>query len=360
MYLVGVFGTGLMLCLLLSACVARAEAPRAYWGVYMEGVPWDMERLKHLEERLDKKVSMVHWGQPWWHCYSVCGYQRFTVMQAQFDAVRAHGAIPLLDWASWDYATRPITGQPEFALRTILRGEHDAYIRQWAADAKAWGHPFFLRFNWEMNGNWFPWSEQVNGNARGEYVRAWRHVHDIFQEVGATNVTWVWCPAALYDDDLPFEPFYPGDAYVDWVGTDIFNWAARRDLPWSSFQALFTPTYNALVELAPDKPIMIAEIASIENPAPSKLALTKARWIQDSFSETTLNAYPQLGALVWFHWNDNDPDLTWVLDSSPEALDAFAESIAPDAFAENLFADIEHTPISALHVQPRASQPQSR
>ena len=46
--------------------------------------------------------------------------------------------------------------------------------------AQEWGHPFFLRFDWEMNGFWFPWSEGVNGNKPGEFVAAWRHVHDIF------------------------------------------------------------------------------------------------------------------------------------------------------------------------------------
>ena len=76
----------------------------------------------------------------------------------------------------------------------MIAGTHDAYIREFAEDARDWGHPFFLRFNWEMNGNWFPWSEGVNGNQPGEYVAAWRHVHDIFTEVGATNATWVWCP----------------------------------------------------------------------------------------------------------------------------------------------------------------------
>jgi beta-mannanase len=30
-----------------------------------------------------------------------------------------------------------------------------------------------------MNGNWFSWSERTNVNQPGEYVAAWRHVHDI-------------------------------------------------------------------------------------------------------------------------------------------------------------------------------------
>ena len=56
------------------------------------------------------------------------------------------------------------------------------------------GHPFFLRWGHEMNSDRFPWSEDANGNRRGEFVQAWRHIHDIFTSVGASNVSWVWCP----------------------------------------------------------------------------------------------------------------------------------------------------------------------
>ena len=52
-----------------------------------------------------------------------------------------------------------------------------------------------------MNGNWYPWGVGVNGNKPGEYVEAWRHVHDIFVQEGATSdVKWVWSPHVITDD----------------------------------------------------------------------------------------------------------------------------------------------------------------
>nr|WP_285320774.1 hypothetical protein [Pseudarthrobacter sp. lyk4-40-TYG-27] len=45
-----------------------------------------------------------------------------------------------------------------------------------------------------MNSNWYPWSEQGNGNGPGDYVSACRHVHDVVASTGATNITWVWNP----------------------------------------------------------------------------------------------------------------------------------------------------------------------
>ena len=108
--------------------------------------------------------------------------------------------------------------------------------------AKAWGHPFFLRFDWEMNTNWFPAASTRTATA-GEYVRMWRHVHDIFTQVGATNVTWVWCPNVEYRRlRQAAAELYPGDAYVDWTCLDGYNWGTnpRRDA-WRSFTTVFRP-----------------------------------------------------------------------------------------------------------------------
>ena len=100
--------------------------------------------------------------------------------------------IPLVDWGSWD--NHGAKYQPAFSLGRIIDGSFDWYIRRWATGARDWGHPFFLRFDHEMNGDWFTWSEGVNGNTAGQFVAAWRHVHDVFESVGASNVTWVWSP----------------------------------------------------------------------------------------------------------------------------------------------------------------------
>ncbi len=149
----------------------------------------------------------------------------------------------------------------------MIEGHHDAYIREFAEAAKAWGHPFFLRFNWEMNGNWFRWSEGVNGNQAGEYVAAWRHVHDIFTQVGATNATWVWCPNVDPESKLhDLASLYPGDEYVDWTGLDGYNWGTNPARPdrWRSFDDLFKSTYDRITEtIAPGKPLIISEVGSL-------------------------------------------------------------------------------------------------
>ena len=66
----------------------------------------------------------------------------------------------------------------------------------WRENAKAirrqrW--PVVLRFAHEMNGHWYPWGAHRTDPA--DFVAAWRHIHDVFRTVGATNVIWTWTPA---------------------------------------------------------------------------------------------------------------------------------------------------------------------
>ncbi len=174
-----------------------ATAGQVYWGAWIGShltgteAPWDVNAINQFEQHAGKGVSLVNFSNPFANCFSTpCKPYNFPA--GEFNTIHGHGAIPFFSWAN---DALPVSGdQSAYQLSDVIAGRHDSYITAWATAAKAWGHPFFLRFNWEMNGRWFPWSEGVNGNQTGEYVAAWRHVHDIFTRVGATNTTWVWCP----------------------------------------------------------------------------------------------------------------------------------------------------------------------
>lgn len=318
-----------------------------YWGAWISGdtynqgnPPWNTSAIDIFEQHAGKKLSILHWGQPWWHCSNgSCDYQLFDLQKAQYDVVRQRGSIPLVDWASYDYAAPDLLNQPQFSLSAIIAGQHDEYIREWATQAKDWGHPFFLRFDWEMNGNWFPWSERVNGNQPGQFVQAWRHVHDIFKEVGANNVTWVWCPNIVLPITIPLEWLYPGDEYVDWVCMDGFNPGTHPSRPdrWITFEDLFSSTYHLLRTIAPSKPIMIAEMASTESGG------SKSGWIRTALSHTLPEEFPAVKAVLWFNWRVRGTD--WPIESSAAAQRAFRESIGSAYYAENNFSDLDFAPI---------------
>lgn len=302
----------------LLGSTIRVPVSSFYWGAQLEGSPLDTNILAEFERVTGRRLDIIHWG----HAWAQNGQEQdFPV--AEMDAARAHGSIALLDWATWDRSKG--INQPDYRLADVYSGKYDQYVRKWALAAKDWGHPFFLRFNHEMNGWWFPWSESLNGNKPGDYVKAWRHVHDIFASAGATNVVWVWSPNVLGNPRLtPLEEIYPGDAYVDWVAMDGFNWGSDNGSYWQTFADVFQYTYDQLASLVPDKPFMIAEVASSEAGGPSGSPASKAAWIRDMF--TDLPNFPRVKAVMWFNTLDGHQEYSWLLTSSPDAIQAFRDA----------------------------------
>jgi hypothetical protein len=60
----------------------------------------------------------------------------------------SQGMIPMI---SWDSPTSVTDAQ-------ITAGSQDSVIKAQAASLKSLNAPVFLRFDWEMNGNWFAYS----------------------------------------------------------------------------------------------------------------------------------------------------------------------------------------------------------
>ncbi len=308
-----------------------------YWGAWIgkqltgNQPPWDMTAASKLEEMAGKKLSILNFSSPFANCPTsgaACSYYNFPVNE--MNSIRSHGSIPFFSWASQSIPST--VTEPNFQLADVISGTYDSYIAKWATAAKNWGHPFYLRFNWEMNGRWFPWSEGVNGNRSGEFVTAWRHVHDIFARVGATNVNWVWCPNIDPDNIfLNLQSQYPGDNYVDWTGLDGYNWGTNPAKPdrWRSFDQLYRSTYDKIVNtIAPSKPMIVSEVGSTEYGG------SKAAWITDMLAKIPAN-YPKIHGLLWFEQFDDGMD--WPLETSASATSAFAAGIQSPAYASNAF-----------------------
>ena len=162
------------------------------------------ERVAAFEKLTGRKqasiLSYVTWDDPF--------------PTAACEETRRHDAIPHLTWELFfpkqdPNNTRTVASPAETGLDDVLAGKHDAYIDQFARDAKAWGGPVLLRFLHEFNGNWYVWGGVKNGGAQGgpeKVKKVWRYVVDRFRAVGATNVLWMWCPHGP-TIDVPVEPW---------------------------------------------------------------------------------------------------------------------------------------------------------
>jgi hypothetical protein len=330
-----------VLALLLAG---PASGARIYWGARIAGnvygtgdAPFDWTAVTDFKHSTGGKApSIIHFYSSFAHCISSgCDFYRFNT--TAFERVRQHGMIPMLSWSA---ASAPISkNEPAFQNADIVAGRYDAYITAWAKAAKAWGHPFFLRLDREMNGPWYPWSPGVNGNTAADFVAAWRHIHDIFTSVGATNATWVWCPNV--DPNKKFTPFanvYPGAAYVNWTCLDGYNFGTT----WRSFDTIFHSSYLALTgSVAPTKPLMIGEVASAEAGG------SKAAWITNTLATQLPLKHPKVKAFVWFNVYSEGHE--WPIESSLSSQRAFAKAIASSYYAPSAtsLAALPSSPIQA-------------
>jgi Glycosyl hydrolase family 26 len=222
---------------------------------------------------------------------------RMPIALARWDL--RHGTIPMISWA---------------AARTdlIATGRYDSLIRARALQLKSLHGPVMLRWFWEMG---------LQKNRRyavspASYVAAWRRIHAIFAAVGATNVRWVWCPNISDFVHGSAAAYYPGNSYVDWIGTDGFNWGPPR-VPWKSFAQIFEPFYRW--GLPTGKPLLIGEFGTVEG-APG----AKGAWFRQADREIK-KEFPALRAIVYFDSNRMNfgMQFNWRVMSSRSALAAF-------------------------------------
>lgn len=284
-------------------------------GAYVPDPYWDPrgwpQAVDAFSARIGSPPRILHWFVMWGQ------EQPFPATTARM--VRARGQIPLITWEPWDWSAGAT--QPLYRLERIAAGTFDAYLIRFAEQAKAFGSPVYLRFAPEMNGDWNPWSELVNGNRPGDYVRAWTHVRSIFTAVGATNVKWVWTPIVQYPGSTPLARVFPGDAATDVVGLDGYNWGSTKPyLGWQSFGQVFGPSLSAVRALS-RRPLWIAEVGCTEAGG------NKAAWVDDMFA--TVARDTRIGALVWFNANK---ETDWRINSSATAMAAFQRGLSSNLF----------------------------
>ncbi len=294
---------------LLAGLGGSAEASM-YFGATISGetygqtgnAPRNTQAWDLFERHAGRRIAILNQGQEW-----------ASFDKLEMDATQARGAIPLV--------TMGLTGT---SIEEVAKGGQDAAIKKWAQEAKAWGHPFLFAPWWEMNGAWYPWGRQPL------FVEAWRRFHKIVAEQGAANVTWTWLVNSIWSDpESDPSPYYPGDAYVDWVGLDTYNWGRNPAQPdrWINPDQTVTPTLGILRNVAPTKPVAIVETAS------SEYGGNKADWIREMLTDY-LPHHPEIGAFLWFNWNfaKGEKRADWPIESSAPAQQSFRRAIQSSVF----------------------------
>ena len=288
------------------------------------------QEILDFESLIGRKAASVLWYNSWDDPFPA----------SDCELARRSQVIPHLTWELyWPSRNLSNTRQcrsNETGLEQVLAGQYDAYIDQFARDAKAWGGEILLRFLHEFNGDWYTWGGAKNGGGNSgpqKVRRVWRYVVDRFRRIGATNVKWMWCPHGVAidrseEDWNELGNYWPGAEYVDWFGMDGYNWYPQdpwgHSRPYQSFDDCFSDVYARLLRLAL-KPVIIAEFASGEF---SRGEMNKAAWITETFARMKAD-YAWVKMFTWFNIRK---ELDWRVDSSPAALQAFRTAMADPYF----------------------------
>jgi hypothetical protein len=168
-----------------------------------------------------------------------------------------------------------------FTMHRLSLGAGDAWLMQLGQALAARGRPTYVRIMAEMNGWWNPYcafnssGNKRRGNSTRDFRQAWRRIVLILRGGSVSQVdarlhrlhmppvrvstatlpqapvSFVWNPQTVGSPAVrgnSAKDYYPGGAYVDWVGTDTFS----RFPNWAGLERFYRTAY-------PRKPFAIGE-----------------------------------------------------------------------------------------------------
>ncbi|MEF8856824.1 MAG: glycosyl hydrolase [Haloplanus sp.] len=254
--------------------MAGTERPARTLGVF-PGESDDLTVARALDRWLDGRLGAVT-----------------TFVAAGVPPARRHAFVHDYLTAAWEAGFRPIVtwepfgvGADESPVETLADGGATALLDDWASTLADWiaaspRRELVVRPAHEMNGAWYPWSDGAGVDPQ-DYRRMWRRLYRTFTDAGLTEgVRWLWSVNADPVDDLL--AWYPGDAYVDWVGVDGYNFGGSQS--WSTWRdpaTVFEPAFERLDGV--DAPLTVPEFGCSSVTEDGRRAARKAEWIGDAF-----------------------------------------------------------------------------
>jgi mannan endo-1,4-beta-mannosidase len=196
-------------------------------------------------------------------------------------------------------------------VAAIAEGRSNGYISRVAREVRALNLPVAISFGHEMNGWWYPWG--TTSTTGTQFVAAWRLIHRLFAAAGASNVIWVWNPNVISaEPQLELSAWYPGDAYVSWVGVTGYFGSTGPD----TFDGVYGPTMQEIRTFT-SRPFLIAETSVQTGPD----AVTAAQNLVDGVRQR-----PDVLGFIWFDYDKAGVD--WRLETRPDVRAAIATGLA--------------------------------
>jgi hypothetical protein len=244
------------------------------------------------------------------------------------------GPVPMIGF------TTAVEGREQITPRAIAEGAGDSYLISLNAAIAAHGRPLYVRPLPEMNGHWNVYcaytaagGSKGPSHSTGAFRNAFARIYVVLHGGPAAvmdaklrrlglppvgrdlpvnpvpNLKVVWNPQGYGSPDLAgntAQAYYPGDAFVDVVGDDLYDIGHRAE--WAAAEQLY--------RAHPRKPFAFPEwgLWGIDDPP----------FVQQMahFART----HPRLELLSYYN---SKPGSIWDLGSKPRSLAAYRSLITP-------------------------------
>jgi len=227
-----------------------------------------------------------------------------SAVHGQLANVWEQGYVPQVIWQP-NFDT--IEGSSPEVNREIAEGNYDDTIETWAETLAEWairsaGTPdrrLYLNLAPEMNGDWSPWSPAISKGTEKDFVKMWRHIHDIVMgtDLASDHIQWIWTIDTT-TRNVNVQDCYPGDQYVDWVGVHGYNWDNWGG--WDSPSDLYGSTIETLHSIT-DRPVAVTEFGCSSEYDDGYDVDRKDRWIRDAYEYF---AERDVRMACWFNFDD--------------------------------------------------------
>ena len=262
--------------------------------------------------------SLDHW----------LGYYNNT--SPKFQAAAQTGGVIEMAWN--------VSPESTAGMQKVLDASADSYITQSMASLGALNCTVLLRIGAEMN-NWPDCDPQT-------YIAAFRKVADAAHRYG--NIKMVFSPDNVSNRNVSFDMFYPGDAYVDWLGVSTYHVSNYKSYPGTGVKGTygFNDTHylsdayygNGLYDSDPliiigpiarfaqehGKPMMISECGFLETFNGENQRAYAADQAGKLYAYANM-IYPNIKAVFYF---DVSLANNYLLSANPAVAEAYHSAIA--------------------------------
>ncbi len=302
-----------VLAVALSGCLSADDpsAPRVWGGAYVKyqsGVSMYNTVLQFEWSYAGKNMDSVRLYDRWDHGFPSADHLRF----------RSRGMRMVLG-----IETRRVSGAP-VSWRSIANASSGSSLYNEmvskARKLRDFGAPITVVFNHEP--------EETNNfglnESASDFKAAFNRFGAILEQQGADNVklAWVLSSWSFYaTDSHRASNWYPGDRYVDVIGSDGYNWSncRRSSDTWRSFSTVFG-AFRDFGRAHPNKPLLIAEVGSVEDRNnPNR----KGDWIRNMADVLQSPGWGQITTVLWFNSIDGTYGCDWRIQTSSRSVNAW-------------------------------------